>query len=92
MKIIDHFVEGKKYSGNSKRNSFIYNPATGEATAKVKLGSTQDLNNAVEVAQQAFLNWSNTPPLQRARVLFKFKELIEKNEEELIKIIVSEHG
>jgi malonate-semialdehyde dehydrogenase (acetylating)/methylmalonate-semialdehyde dehydrogenase len=92
MKIIDHFVEGKKYSGNSKRTSFIYNPATGEATAKVKLGSTEDLNNAVEVAQQAFLNWSNTPPLQRARVLFKFKELIEKNEDELIKIIVSEHG
>ena len=92
MKIIDHFVEGKKYSGNSKRTSFIYNPATGEATAKVKLGSTEDLNNTVEVAQQAFLNWSNTPPLQRARVLFKFKELIEKNEDELIKIIVSEHG
>ncbi len=92
MKIIDHFVEGKKYSGNSKRTSFIHNPATGEATAKVKLGSTEDLNNAVEVAQQAFLNWSNTPPLQRARVLFKFKELIEKNDDELIKIIVSEHG
>ena len=92
MKIIDHFVEGKKYSGNSKRTSFIYNPATGEATAKVKLGSTEDLNNAVEVAQQVFLSWSNTPPLQRARVLFKFKELIEKNEDELIKIIVSEHG
>jgi malonate-semialdehyde dehydrogenase (acetylating)/methylmalonate-semialdehyde dehydrogenase len=92
MKIIDHFVDGKKYSGNSKRTSFIYNPATGEATAKVKLGSAEDLNNAVEVAQQAFLNWSNTPPLQRARVLFKFKELIEKNEDELIKIIVSEHG
>ena len=92
MKIIEHFMEGKKYSGNSKRTSFIYNPATGEVTAKVKLGSTEDLNNAVAVAQQAFLNWSNTPPLQRARVLFKFKELIEKNEDELIKIIVSEHG
>ena len=39
MKIIEHFVDGKKYSGNSKRTSFIYNPATGEETAKVKLGS-----------------------------------------------------
>ena len=92
MKTIEHFVEGKKYSGNSKRTSFIYNPATGETTAKVKLGSTEDLNKAVEVAQQAFLDWSNTPPLQRARVLFKYKALIEKNEDELIKIIVSEHG
>ena len=52
MKIIDHFVEGKKYSGNSKRTSFIYNPATGEATAKVKLGSNEDLNNTVEVARR----------------------------------------
>ena len=57
MKIIDHFVDGKKYSGKSKRTSFIHNPATGEATAKVKLGSTEDLNSAAEVAQQAFLNF-----------------------------------
>ncbi len=92
MKIIEHFIGGKKYSGNSSRFSPIYNPATGEQTAKVKLGSTEDLNKTVDLAQEAFFKWSNTPPLQRARVLFKFKELIEKNEDELIKIIVSEHG
>ena len=92
MKIIEHFIGGKKYSGNSSRYSPIYNPATGEQTAKVKLGSTEDLKKTVDLAQEAFLKWSNTPPLQRARVLFKFKELIEKNEDELIKIIVSEHG
>ena len=92
MKIIEHFIDGKKYSGNSKRFSTVYNPATGEETAKVKLGSLEDLNKAVQNAQEAFLNWSNTPPLQRARVMFKFKDLIEKNEDELTKIIVSEHG
>ena len=92
MKIIEHFVNGKKYSGNSKRLSPVYNPATGEETSKVKLGSSEDLNKAVQEAQEAFFSWSNTPPLQRARVLFKFKELIEKNEDELTKIIVSEHG
>ena len=92
MKIIEHFVDGKKYSGNSKKLSSVFNPATGEETAKVKLGSSDDLNNAVEKAQNVFLSWSNTPPLQRARILFKFKELIEKNSDELTKIIVSEHG
>ena len=92
MKIIEHFINGKKYSGNSKRLSAIYNPATGEETCKVKLGSSEDLNKASQAAQEAFLNWSNTPPLQRARVLFKYKELIEKNEDELVKIIVAEHG
>ena len=76
MKIIEHFIDGKKYSGNSKRFSTVYNPATGEETAKVKLGSLEDLNKAVQNAQEAFLNWSNTPPLQRARVMFKFKDLI----------------
>ena len=92
MKIIEHFIGGKKYSGTSKRFSSVYNPATGEQTAKVKLAHSDDLNKTVEIAKKAFLGWSNTPPLQRARVLFKFKELIEKNDDELIKIIVSEHG
>ena len=92
MKIIEHFVDGKKYSGNSKRFSSVYNPATGEETSKVKLGSSEDLSKATQAAQAAFLAWSSTPPLQRARVLFKFKELIEKNEDQLIKLIVSEHG
>ena len=92
MKIIEHFIGGKEYSGSSKRLSSVYNPATGEETAKVKLGSIEDLNRTAEVAQKALASWSNTPPLQRARVLFKFKELIEKNEDELTKIIVSEHG
>ncbi len=92
MKIIEHFINGKKYSGNSKKLSPVFNPATGEETAKVKLGSIEDLNEAVESSKEAFLSWSNTPPLQRARVLFKYKELIEKNSDELTKIIVSEHG
>ena len=92
MKIIEHFVGGNKYSGNSKRSSIVYDPSIGEETAKVKLGSQEDINKAVETAREAFIKWSNTPPLQRARVLFKFKELIEKNEDELIKLIVSEHG
>ena len=92
MKIIEHFVNGKQYPGSSKRTSPVFNPATGEETAQVKLGNLKDLNQIVEKAQKAFYSWSNTPPLQRARVLFKYKELIEKNSDLLIKIIVSEHG
>ena len=83
MKTVEHFVDGIRYSGNSKRLSPIYNPATGEEISKVKLGSLEDLNKAVKYAQEAFPSWSNTPPLQRARVLFRFKELIEKNKDEL---------
>ena len=92
MKLIEHFIEGKKFSGNSKRTSKIFNPATGEQNAKVKLASVEDVNKAVESASNAFESWSNKPPLHRARVMFKFKELIEKNSDELTKLIVSEHG
>ena len=92
MKLIEHFIDGKKYSGSSKRTSKVFNPATGEQQAEVKLGNTQDINKAVENAKNSFQMWSNTPSLQRARIMFKFKELIEKNSDELTKIIVSEHG
>ena len=92
MNVINHFVNGKKFSGDSKRISKIFNPATGEQTAEIKLASTQDMNAAVKVAKTAFISWSRKPALQRARIMFKFKELIEKNFEELTKIIVSEHG
>jgi malonate-semialdehyde dehydrogenase (acetylating)/methylmalonate-semialdehyde dehydrogenase len=92
MNIIEHFVNGKKFLGDSKRTSKVFNPATGEQSAEVKLASAQDTNTAVEAAKIAFGLWSKKPPLQRARVMFKYKEIIEKNFEELTKIIVSEHG
>ena len=92
MNTIQHFVNGKKFSGESKRLGKVFNPATGEQSAEVKLASASDIDKAVTSAKKAFTSWSNTPPLQRARVMFKFKELIEKNSDELTKIIVSEHG
>ena len=92
MKTIEHFVGGKSFSGDSKRSSKVFNPATGEQTAQVKLASIKDVNIVVENAKKAFEEWSNKPPLQRARIIFKYKEIIEKNSDELTKLIVSEHG
>ena len=92
MKIIEHFVGGKIVLGSSKKKGKVFNPATGEQQAEVMLASSSDLNNAVEIAKKAFNDWSIRPPLQRARVMFKFKELIEKNSDELTKMIVAEHG
>ena len=92
MKNIHHFVNGSTFEGRSKKTSDVYNPATGEVIGKVTLASRDDVNDAVDIAYKAFAGWSSTPPLQRARVLFRFKELIEKNSDELTKIIVSEHG
>ena len=72
MKTIEHFVGGKPFSGDSKKTGKVYNPATGEQSAEVKLASTKDVNLAVENAKKAFEPWANTPPLQRSRVMFKF--------------------
>ena len=90
MNLIKHFVGGKVISGNSERKGKIFNPATGEQESEVILASKADLDGAVEIAQKAFETWSLNPPLQRARIIFKFKELIEKNFDELAKLIVSE--
>ena len=92
MKNIFHFVDGKEFKGESKRLADVFNPATGEVQAKVNLASKSDVDAAIKVASKAFLEWADTPPITRARILFKFKELIEKNSDELTKLIVAEHG
>jgi malonate-semialdehyde dehydrogenase (acetylating)/methylmalonate-semialdehyde dehydrogenase len=92
MNSIQHFVDGKIFRGSSKRTGKVFNPATGEQSSDVSFASTDDVNKAVLIAKTAFTSWSKKTPLFRARILFKFKELIEKNSDELTKIIVSEHG
>ena len=92
MKNIFHFVDGKEFKGESKRSADVFNPATGEVQAKVNLSSKSDVDAAIKVASKAFPEWADTPPITRARILFKFKELIEKNSDELTKLIVAEHG
>ena len=92
MNLIEHYIDGKSFSGSSDKKGKIFNPATGNQESEVKLGSKADLDLAVEKAKKAFESWSNVTPLQRARIIFKFKELIEKNSDELTKLIVKEHG
>ena len=92
MNIIEHFVGGKVIDGTSQRKGQVFNPATGEQESEVVLATKSDLDKTVEIAKKAFETWSLKPALQRARIMFKFKELIEKNFDELTKLIVSEHG
>ena len=78
MNLIQHFIDGKVFKGTSKRTGKVFNPATGEQSSAVSFATNEDVNKAVLVAKKAFINWSQKTPLFRARVLFKFKELIEK--------------
>ncbi len=92
MNLIEHFVEGKIVSGVSDRKGKVFNPAIGKQESEVRLGSKQDLDLAVQKAKKAFETWSKITPIQRARIIFKYKEIIEKNSDLLAKMIVSEHG
>ena len=92
MNLIEHFIDGKNVSGTSDRKGKVFNPAIGKQESEVRLGTKQDLDLAVQKAKKAFETWSNVTPIQRARIIFKYKEIIEKNSDLLAKMIVSEHG
>ena len=92
MNLIEHFIDGKIVSGTSDRKGKVFNPAIGKQESEVRLGTKQDLDLAVQKAKKAFETWSNVTPIQRARIIFKYKEIIEKNSDMLAKMIVSEHG
>ncbi len=92
MNLLEHFIDGKIVSGTSDRKGKVFNPAIGKQESEVRLGTKQDLDLAVQKAKKAFETWSNVTPIQRARIIFKYKEIIEKNSDLLAKMIVSEHG
>ena len=73
MNLIEHYIGGKIVTGSSSRKGKVFNPATGSQESEVLLASKSDLDLAVQKAKQSFESWSNTPPLQRARIFFKYK-------------------
>jgi malonate-semialdehyde dehydrogenase (acetylating)/methylmalonate-semialdehyde dehydrogenase len=89
---INHWIDGRAVPGTSGRSSDVYNPATGRVQAKVPLANASELDAAVQAAQKAYPEWAAQPPLRRARVLFRFRELFEQHLEEFAAIITSEHG
>ncbi|MEY2781484.1 MAG: Methylmalonate-semialdehyde dehydrogenase [Pseudomonadota bacterium] len=89
---IGHYINGKTTPGQGQRNQGVTNPATGAVTGQVHLGSAADVNTAVAAAAAAFPSWSETPPLRRARVMFKFLELLNQHRDDLARMITAEHG
>jgi len=92
MQTIENAVAGKRYTSTSARRSPVFNPATGEQIAELPLSTLDELNAAVAAAKKAQIAWGNTTPMKRARVMFKFKELLEKHADELAREISREHG
>ena len=92
IRAIPHWIDGKEVAGASGRHGDVFNPSLGRVSARVPYAGSDEVAAAVASAQAAFPAWAATPPLRRARVMFKFKELIERNMDALAKLISSEHG
>jgi malonate-semialdehyde dehydrogenase (acetylating) / methylmalonate-semialdehyde dehydrogenase len=89
---IEHWIGGKLAPGQSGRRADVFNPATGQVSGRVALASTGEVAQAVAAAKAAFPRWADTPPVRRARVLFKFLELLNKHRDELAHLVTAEHG
>ncbi|WP_446925735.1 CoA-acylating methylmalonate-semialdehyde dehydrogenase [Klebsiella pneumoniae] len=92
METIGHFINGHFTVGENDGMQPVYNPALGEAIAQVALASPVTVDQAVFAAAAAFESWSSQSALRRSRILFRFKELLEKHKDELAQIVVREHG
>jgi len=89
---ITHWIDGQRAGGGGGRTAEVFNPATGEVTGLVRLADAATVDGAVQSAQRAFPAWADTPPLRRARVMFRFRELLERHHDELAALITREHG
>ncbi|POA33886.1 MULTISPECIES: CoA-acylating methylmalonate-semialdehyde dehydrogenase [unclassified Pseudomonas] len=91
-KVIGHYLNGQVQDTGSERFSNVFNPATGAIQARVGLASQKTVDEAVASALRAFPAWSEQSSLRRSRVMFKFKELLDRHHNELAEIISREHG
>ena len=92
METVGNYIQGSRTASTSGRVAPIFNPATGEQRLSVGLASEDETRAAISAAQEAFPSWKAVTPLNRARVMFAFKALVEKHRRELAELITLEHG
>jgi len=89
--LVGHLINGEVRE-DAARTQDIFNPSTGEVSRQVALASKSTVEEAIAAAEAAFPEWRNTPPLKRARIMFRFKELLEQNSDEICRMVGEEHG
>jgi malonate-semialdehyde dehydrogenase (acetylating)/methylmalonate-semialdehyde dehydrogenase len=92
LRTIEHWIGGAADAGRGDRCGEVWNPATGELAAQVSFADAATVDAALTAAREAFPAWRDTPAIKRARIMFRFKELIERHREELAALITAEHG
>ena len=93
MKTVGHLINNRAVTlADNTRTTPVYNPATGQASKNVALASKATVEEAIAAAAAAYPAWRNTPPQKRAAIMFRFKELLEKNAERIAEAVGEEHG
>jgi len=92
MELIRHWIDNQPYDGVPERRGDVYNPATGLVRAEVALASVAEVDTGVASAHAAFPEWRDTPVTRRARIMFTFRDLVEKHTDDLAKLLTAEHG
>ncbi|HMQ91575.1 MAG TPA: CoA-acylating methylmalonate-semialdehyde dehydrogenase [Amaricoccus sp.] len=92
MTDLTHYIGGETVAGRSGRFADVFNPATGNVEKRVPLASTEEVGAVVAVARAAWPAWARTPPLRRARILDRFKLLLQENADRIAELISAEHG
>jgi malonate-semialdehyde dehydrogenase (acetylating)/methylmalonate-semialdehyde dehydrogenase len=90
--VLNHYIGGKQVAGTSGRTAPAYQPATGEIDMQVPLATVGEVGAAVAAAHAAFPAWAETSALRRSRILFRFKELLDRHRDELAALITRQHG
>jgi malonate-semialdehyde dehydrogenase (acetylating) / methylmalonate-semialdehyde dehydrogenase len=89
---VKNFINGKPRGSETVRWGDVFDPAAGTVTKQVPMSTAKDVDDAVAAARRAFDGWSATPPIRRARVMFRFKALLDEHLDELAQLLTSEHG
>ncbi len=92
LPLITHWIAGERVEGSSGRFADVFHPASGQVQARVALANEAEVDHAVSAAVTAFPEWSAQPPLRRARIMFRFRELYEQRIDEVAALINREHG
>jgi malonate-semialdehyde dehydrogenase (acetylating)/methylmalonate-semialdehyde dehydrogenase len=90
--LVTHVIAGERNAGTSSRRADVFDPSTGQVARQVVLGSADDVDAAVRAAAEAFPKWAAMTPLTRARIMFRFRDLLESRAGEMAEIITAEHG
>ncbi|HYU79777.1 MAG TPA: aldehyde dehydrogenase family protein, partial [Vicinamibacterales bacterium] len=92
VETLANYVGGQWMPSSATDFVHVHNPARGDVIARTPLSTRSDVDAAVRAAAKAFPGWSETPPVTRARAMFRFKQLLEEHFEEIARIVTTEHG